>query len=189
LDGSIFELIGGGLIVGIIVAAPVGPIGTASLMQMTAGDHRSALAGMAGCVAAEVILIALAVLATNEVKAFLTDLPQLVYLGVSLILLALGLYFAFSNQMLQLGGVASFIVAFKVTLLSPNNLLALITLITTLGFAARLDSPLRASAFISGDLLGVVLCWAGILWLGWQLRRAVGAFMVITAISIMLRQI
>ena len=196
------ELIAGGFLIGVTAGAPIGPIGTASLVQIMAGNRQSALAGMAGCIAAEMTLFSIAILATAELKAYLTALPPPIYFGLGLLLLAIGFYFMFASQMPNLGRVASFLVAFKVTLLSPHNLLALMALIAAMGLAPRLDSPRHDLALIGGELLGLVACWAGAMWLGWRmranrrvevmlpwLRRGVGILLVFTALAIVARQI
>jgi threonine/homoserine/homoserine lactone efflux protein len=195
------ELFAGGFLIGVTVGAPIGPIGTTSLIQVMAGNLRAALAGMAGCIAAEMVLVTVAILATAELKAYLVDLPAPVYLAVAVLLLAIGLHLILAARMPKLGRVASFLLAFKVTLLSPNNLVALMALIAAMGFASRLDRLVHNLAFVGGELIGLVACWSGVLWLGWRvrsnrkvgtmipwLRRGVGLFVIVMAIAIIVRQ-
>ena len=168
------ELFFTGLLIGAIIGAPIGPVGTATLLEMTAGSHRRAVAGMTGCIAAEIVLLFVAVFGTGRLSAYLISLPKIVPVAVGMVMLAIGLYYLMATRLPRLGGATTFLIAFKITLLAPNNLAALIALIVAMGLAAKLNSPTHDAAFMIGELLGVTLCWIGLLWLGWRLRRYPG---------------
>lgn len=161
-----------GLLIGAIVGAPVGPIGTAVLIETIGGNLRGAIAGMSGCFVAEVLLIGVAVLGAGEAGAFLTSLPRIVPITAGAIVVAIGLYYVAAASMPRFGDVTTFLVAFKITAFTPHNLAALVTFILTMNLAPRLNSPAAAAVFVSGELLGVLLGWIGLLLVGWRLRRS-----------------
>jgi putative LysE/RhtB family amino acid efflux pump len=194
------ELVLFGLLIGAIVAAPVGPIGTATFVHAMDGQKYPALAGMAGCIAAEMVLLAVAVFGAAQLRKHLTAPPPVVYIAVGSALVVLGLYYLTARRIPPLAGTASFLVAFKITLLSPNNLAAQMALITALGLAATLNTAAHAFGFMFGELVGLLLSWMALLSLGWRLgrsetakkalpwlRRGVGAFIAITGIAIVAR--
>lgn len=73
-------------------------------------------------------------------------------------------------------------------------------MIAALGLTAQLTTVARAVCFMFGELAGLLLVWAGPLWLGWRLRhnetaksaipwlrRGVGALMLVMGIAIIVR--
>jgi arginine exporter protein ArgO len=195
------ELFFTGLLIGAIVGAPIGPVGTATLLELTAGSYRRAVAGMSGCIAAEIVLLFVAVFGTGRLSAYLISLPKIVPVAVGMVMLAIGLYYLIATRMPRLGSATTFLIAFKITLLAPNNLAALIALIVAMGLAARLNGLAHDAVFMVGEFLGVMFCWLGLLWLGWRLRRhpsmpkavpwlrrGTGAIMIIAGTIIIARQ-
>jgi putative LysE/RhtB family amino acid efflux pump len=193
----LIELVGAGLLIGAIVGAPIGPIGTATFIHAMAGHTRTALGGVAGCVVAEISLAVLAIANVVLLKNYLTDLPQVDRLGIGIVLLFIGLYYLLARQLPRPGAAASFLIAFKITLLSPQNILALMALIAAMGLAAKLNSVSHAAAFIFGELISVTAYWIVLVCLGLRMRnndrvkvvvpwfrRGVGAFMMLAAIGI-----
>jgi putative LysE/RhtB family amino acid efflux pump len=193
----LIELVGAGLLIGAIVGAPIGPVGTATFIHAMAGHTRTALGGVAGCVAAEISLAVLAVINAALLRNYLTDLPEVARLGVGMILLIIGFYYLLAPHLPKPGAVASFLIAFKITLLSPHNILALIALIAAMGLAPKLNSISHAAAFIFGELISVTAYWIILVCLGLRMRnndklkvvvpwfrRGVGAFMIFAAIGI-----
>jgi len=129
-------LIGFGI--GMIVAAPIGPIGTAALIEAIAGNYTAAFAAMAGCICAEFGLLLIAVFTVVHLNATSLAVPNVVHLSVGLAFLLVGLYYLTARRMSPVGGVTTFLIAFKITLFSPNNLAALVASIVAMGVPARL---------------------------------------------------
>ncbi len=191
-----------GLLIGAIIGAPLGPIGTATLLEMTSGSLRRAVASMSGCVAAELVLLAFAVFSIGHLSGFMTSLPKLVPIAVGVAMLAIGLYYLTATQPPKIGSVTTFVIAFKITLLTPNNLAGLVALIAAMGIAAKLNSFTHDAEFMTGEVLGVSLGWAGLLWVGWHLRhgpkaqrfipwlrRGVGAVMIAVGSILVIQQV
>jgi len=194
------ELFFSGLLIGVVVAAPIGPIGTATLLAAATGDYRAALGGMAGCILAELVLLIVAVAGAGSLGGYLASPPRIVPIGVGLALFALGLYYLMATHMPKLGGVTTFLFAFKITLLAPNNLAGLLALIVAMGLAGKLHSPAAAVSFMLGEFLGVTASWMALFGLGLRLRhnptvsravpwlrRGVGAFMAIVGLLVVAR--
>jgi hypothetical protein len=110
------ELILFGLLVGVIIAAAIGPVGIATFVHAMAGQKYPALAGMGGCIAADMVLLAAAIFSAAWFEAYLVALPWAVYATIGLVLAAVGLYYLMGRRIPQPGGAVSFIVAFKITL-------------------------------------------------------------------------
>jgi hypothetical protein len=151
-------LIGFGI--GMIVAARVGPIGTATLVETIAGNYSVAFAAMAGCICAEFGLLLIAVFGVVHLNATSLALPNIAHLSVGLALLLVGLYYLTAKQMSPVGGVTTFLIAFKITLFSPNNLAALVAAIVAMGVPARLSSFANDAVFAAGEFSGVVVLLA-----------------------------
>jgi putative LysE/RhtB family amino acid efflux pump len=164
-----------GLLVGAIVASPIGPVGTATLTEMLAGNYRKAFAGTAGCVAAELVLALIAVFGVIRFHVSLGTVPPAVNAAVGWMMLLIGFYYLVVQREPQFNGVTAFLVAFKLTLLSPNNLAAILALIVAFGMASLLDSPTNAAVFLAGEFFGVILAWLCLLGLGWRLRQHAAA--------------
>jgi putative LysE/RhtB family amino acid efflux pump len=162
-------LIGFGI--GMIVAAPIGPIGTATLVEAIAGNYTAAFAAMAGCVCAEFGLLLIAVFGVVHLNATSLALPNVVHLSVGLAFLLVGLYYLTAKRISPVGGVTTFVIAFKITLFSPNNLAALVAAIVAMGVAARLSSFGNDAAFAAGEFSGVVVCWLSLVGLAALLQR------------------
>jgi putative LysE/RhtB family amino acid efflux pump len=162
-------LIGFGI--GMIVAAPIGPIGTATLVEIIAGNYTAAFAAVAGCICAEFGLLLIAVFGIVHLNATSLALPNIAHLSVGLAFLLVGLYYLTAKRMAPVGGVTTFLIAFKITLFSPNNLAALVAVIVAMGVPARLSSFANDAVFAAGEFSGVVVCWLSLIGLVALLHR------------------
>lgn len=161
-----------GFLIGTIVSAPIGPIGTATLVETVAGNYRMAVASTAGCVSAELVLLSIAVFCVVHLDAVLGQVPRVVSLLVGLALVMMGLYYLLARRDVRLPPLTSFFIAFQITLLSPNNIAALVALIVAMGVAPYLDNLTSDVLFMLGELIGVIFCWALLIGLGWRLRQS-----------------
>jgi putative LysE/RhtB family amino acid efflux pump len=202
LEASVAQLFLMGLVIGTIVAAPIGPIGTATFVETVAGNYRIAVAGALGCVSAELVFLLIAVLGVIHFNASLAALPRIFHLLVGLAILLIGIYYLMATRAVQFGRIATFLVAFKITAFNPSNLAVLVSLIVAMGAASKLNSATHDIIFMLGEFLGVVLTWAGLIGLGWRLqrsarakravpwlRRGVAFIMIIAGSTIVLQQI
>jgi threonine/homoserine/homoserine lactone efflux protein len=90
-------------------------------------------------------------------------------------MLLIGLYYLLVQREPQINSAIAFLIGFKLTLLSPNNLAAIVALIVAFGMASALDSIASGAVFLAGEFLGVALAWLGLLALGRRLRRHAAA--------------
>jgi putative LysE/RhtB family amino acid efflux pump len=191
-----------GVLVGVIIGAPLGPIGSITLLELTSGNLRRAVASMSGCVTAELVLLVFAVFSVGRLSSFMTSLPKFVPIAVGMAMLAIGFYYLTATQMPKIGSVATFVLAFKITLLAPNNLAGLVALIAAMGIAAKLNSFTPDAVFMAGEMLGVLLGWMGLFWVGWRLRhdpraqrfipwlrKGVGAIMIVVGSILVVQQV
>jgi putative LysE/RhtB family amino acid efflux pump len=196
------ELFFAGFLIGVIVGAPIGPVGSATLLEITAGSTRRAVSGMAGCIVAEMVLLCVAVFGTSRLSTYLGSLPRIVAIAVGAAMVGIGIYYLLAAKMPRLGSGTTFIVAFKITLLAPNNLAALVALIAAMGLPAKLGSVAPNAAFMTGELFGVTSGWIILLLLGRRLRdrpgvqsavpwlrRTTGAIMIVSGGVIIGQQI
>ncbi len=165
------QLLVTGMVVGFLVAAPVGPVAVLCI-QRTLLDGR--LAGYAtglGATLADALFGALAVLSVGAVDAFLTD-NRLVIQGLGgAILVVLGGHAVWKSRTLPHTAVSrahstghetlarAFATALAVTLFNPVTFIAFVSLFAAIHVLDAIDGLVDSWVVISGILAGAAAWW------------------------------
>ncbi|MBI1309616.1 MAG: hypothetical protein GC129_07230 [Proteobacteria bacterium] len=163
---------------GLVMAAPVGPVGFTSMVQTLGGQRKQAFATMAGCLLAETVFAAILAGSTLLAEAFLPTFssffkhpPGWVYVLLGVTLMGAGAFMLRATKPPKISPLLSFTASFKITLLSVHQLANLTLLATIFGLVEHLHSPLHVAVFLPTYLLGLTCCWGGILQLCWSFRH------------------
>ena len=165
------QLLVTGMVVGFLVAAPVGPV-AALCIQRTLLDGR--LAGYAtglGATLADTVFGALAVLSVGAAEAFLTDNRMVIQGLGGVILVALGGHAVWKSRTLAHTAIAcapkagretlahAFATAFAVTLFNPITFVAFVSLFAAIHVLNAIDGLIDSWVIISGILAGAAAWW------------------------------
>jgi putative LysE/RhtB family amino acid efflux pump len=153
-----------GALLGLAIAAPLGPIGALCINRAL---DRGFLAGVVGGLGTAVADAAYASLAAFGFVAFATTLALLakpLTIGAGLFLLAVGLRFLVSASSEQAissskGDLAKTIsTTFLLTIANPATILTVAALFAGLGLAGALD-PVSAAVLVAGVFVGSMAWW------------------------------
>lgn len=168
-----------GILIGLMVSAPVGPVAVLCLRRTLQNGAASGYAGAAGAVAADMIFGILACFGVAAVAALLTEYSTPLRLIGGLLLLGMGMSSWRSQSgdggdMGQAALMKSFGSAFALTITNPMTIFAFTGLLAASDIVSH-DMSLEATlTVILGILIGVSLWWGGLVGVGVALRRWLG---------------
>ncbi|MGA2113949.1 MAG: LysE family transporter [Bryobacteraceae bacterium] len=192
-----------GLLAGIAIAAPVGPVNVLCLRRTLSKGWKSGLVSGFGAAAADAAYGGIAAFSVRIVIAFLRSQETPIKLIGGLLLIGLGIRYWFRPASSTNGedgssGRTDFASAFLLNLANPTTILSFLAVLAALGTAARSDRPVTALV-VAGIFLGSMAWWvllavaaerlrdrfdeAGMRWMNRVAALAIGAFGVFTFVS------
>lgn len=165
------QLLVTGMIVGFLVAAPVGPVAVLCIQRTLLDGRLTGYATGLGATLADTVFGALAVLSVGAVEAFLTE-NRVVIQGLGgIILVVLGSHAVWKSKTLSHTTLAradttghetlvhAFATAFAVTLFNPITFVAFISLFAAIHVLEAIDGLIDSWLVISGILAGAAAWW------------------------------
>ncbi|MBW1714135.1 MAG: LysE family transporter, partial [Deltaproteobacteria bacterium] len=169
------ELLVKGMLIGLGIAAPVGPVGLLCLHRILTKGPGSGLASGLGVAGADALYASLAAFGVSVVTGLLVGHRFWLRLGGGLFLCGLGLKIFLTrqagrrdNQAGDRSLVKDFFSAFFVTLSNPMTILAFSAIFAGLGLIRD-----QAGLMVLGVFLGSFLWWALLSGAGWIFRERV----------------
>ena len=161
------ELFIKGLIVGLAIAAPVGPIGLLCIQRALAGGWISGLASGLGAALADTVYGAVAAFGLTLVQEVLLGHRAVIATigGICLCLLGLRIILAKPSrrparlQRTAAGLAGDLVGTFMLTLANPLTILSFIAIFAGLGLASAGGDALSAGLTVLGVFLGSALWW------------------------------
>ena len=174
---SVAFLFGKGLLIGLSVAAPVGPIGVLCINRSLTDGPRAGFVTGLGAAVADGVYGAVAAFGLAAVSLFLLDHQDLVRGLGGAGLLALGLHMALKAPTARAaaqdfrGLLRAFASCFLLTLANPATILSFVAVFAALGLADRPGDLTAALVMVVGVFLGSALWWLGLAGLVGRLRH------------------
>ena len=166
------QLLVTGVVVGFLVAAPVGPVAVLCIQRTLLDGRLTGYATGLGATLADTVFGALAVLSVGAVEAFLTENRMVIQGLGGAILVVLGSHAMWKSRTLlshttvacapATGGetpVHAFATAFAVTLFNPITFIAFISLFAAIHVLDAIDGLIDSWVVISGILVGALAWW------------------------------
>lgn len=167
-----------GFVIGISIAAPVGPIGLLCIRRTLADGRRAGFVSGLGAASADALYGCIAGFGLTAISTFLLQQKTWLALGGGLFLCYLGGKTFFSQPARQeaaaptgslLAGYAS---TFVLTLTNPLTILSFAAVFAGLGLAAVAGNYVAASALVAGVFIGSAAWWLTLcLLVGWLRTR------------------
>lgn len=163
-----------GILIGISIAAPVGPIGLLCIRRTLAEGSRIGLATGMGAAVADAAYGAIAAFGLTAISGFLVN--QRLWLGWigGLCLCAIGIRTFLTKPAerpatVKAGRTGAFLSTFALTVANPMTVLSFVGIFIGLGLGAS-PGIIAASATVLGVFAGSALWWLGLSWAVGKLR-------------------
>lgn len=179
-----FELVMKGVVIGLVIASPVGPIGFLCISRTLEYGPMVGLATGFGAAVADAVYGAVAAFGLLQVAVALSEHDTLLRIGGGLVLCAIGLRSLVTagrvrgadeephgswEQALEDGGVrlgrklaVTFGSVFLLTLANPATILSFVAIFAALGWAEAAASNGDAGLLVAGVFVGSSLWWLGL---------------------------
>jgi threonine/homoserine/homoserine lactone efflux protein len=194
-----------GMVVGFLIAAPVGPVGLLCIRRALADGRGAAFVAGLGAAVADTFYGMVAGLGLSLISQALLDYRIALSLIGGLVLLILGWKswhqppeISPPTATVHLGLIKDFTIALSLTLTNPATILAFMAVFASLGAIHPQDDPWSAGLLIGGVFVGSALWWlslsalAGAIrhkfsdrWLA-QLNRISGVLLILCGLGILL---
>lgn len=178
---SLLFLFGKGLLIGLSVAAPVGPIGVLCINRTLSEGPRAGFVTGLGAAVADGTYGAVAAFGIASVSLFLLDHQDLIRGLGGLGLIALGLHMGLRKPAERgaedrgfRGLLSAFASCFLLTLANPATILSFVAIFAALGLADRPGDLLAALIMVFGVFLGSALWWLGLSGVVGRIRHRLG---------------
>ncbi len=160
-----------GVVVGFLVAAPVGPVAVLCIQRTLLDGRLTGYATGLGATLADTVFGALAVLSVGAVESFLTDNRMVIQGLGGGILVVLGGHAVWKSRTLSHTAVShahttghetlvhAFATAFAVTLFNPITFIAFISLFAAIHVLEAIDGLIDSWVVIFGILAGAAAWW------------------------------
>jgi threonine/homoserine/homoserine lactone efflux protein len=164
MDWSLFPR---GAIIGLSVAAPVGPMAVLCIRRTLARGRATGLLSGFGIAAADATYGAIAAFGLSSISSFLVDLQDVVRLVGGAFLLWLGWRtlrsraadISQSGETGKINGIGAFLSTLGLTLTNPTTILSFVAIFSGIGFVSDEVGTASAVALVSGVFLGSTLWW------------------------------
>lgn len=160
-----YELIQGA-IYGLLVAAPVGPIGILCIKRSIVQGRTYGIVSGLGAASADLIYGIIGALGISGLAAFLSGYKAWIQLAGACILLIIGFNMyrasaavANDDRPRPASLLRSYLSAFLMTLSNPMTIMLFIGIISSAGLVAEHGHPVRIIALLAGIFLGSALWW------------------------------
>ncbi|MCE2521104.1 MAG: LysE family transporter [Alphaproteobacteria bacterium] len=165
------QLLVTGMVVGFLVAAPVGPVAVLCIQRTLLDGRLTGYATGLGATLADALFGALAVLSVGAVDAFLTENRMVIQGLGGVILVVLGSHAVWKSKTLSRTTVSrehatgretlvrAFATALAVTLFNPVTFIAFISLFAAIHVLEAIDGFVDSWVVISGILAGAAAWW------------------------------
>lgn len=164
-----------GWLIGLLIAAPVGPVGVLCIRRTLHHGWVSGLVTGAGAALADTFYGAIAIFGIVLVSDFILDNQFTLKIIGGLVLLALGGQIVLERRpavsdpkdveedesYLQ-SPIQDFVSSFLVTMTNPGTILAFLAIFAGLGLTSYADKPVSAVIMVSGIFCGALSWWAGL---------------------------
>lgn len=160
-----------GVIVGFLVAAPVGPVAVLCIQRTLLDGRLTGYATGLGATLSDTVFGALAVLSVGAAEAFLTENRMVIQGLGGVILIVLGSHAVWKSKTLSYTAVSrarstnhetlvhAFATAFAVTLFNPITFIAFVSLFAAIHVLQAIDGLIDSWVVIIGILAGAAAWW------------------------------
>ncbi|HEV2337171.1 MAG TPA: LysE family transporter [Stellaceae bacterium] len=158
-----------GLLVGIIIAVPVGPVGVLCVRRTIFHGRLAGFVSGLGAASADAVFGVIAGFGVTFIADLLLGYQGWLRLGGAGFLLYIGIsavtadpFKATQSQRDPEGLLADYASAFALTISNPITILAFVAIFAAIGFNGRAATLGRAAIMVLGVWLGSLLWWAGL---------------------------
>jgi threonine/homoserine/homoserine lactone efflux protein len=159
-----------GIVVGFLVAAPVGPVAVLCIQRTLLDGRLVGYATGVGAALADTVFGALAIFSVAVVEEFLDEHRPAVHLIGSIVLIVLGLrtMLARNNRASEsarspvidhLSLLQSFMSSFLVTIFNPITILAFVSIFAAIRVSTTVEGLVGSWTIVAGVLLGALAWW------------------------------
>lgn len=168
-----------GLLIGISVAVPVGPIGVLTIKRSLTDGRVAGLATGMGAAVADGLYGAVAAFGMTAVSEFLISSEAILKLVGGSFLVYLGIRFFFSKPPTDKtsdskGVLYNFVSTFLLTVLSPATIFAFLAVFAAAGLATEGADLTSASLMVLGVFTGSACWWLFLSWFVSRFRSSIG---------------
>ena len=158
-----------GLLVGIVIATPVGPVGVLCIRRTIFHGRLAGFISGLGAASADAVFGIIAGFGLTFVSDLLLDYQGWLRLGGAGFLLYIGISAFLADPLKPArsqrdpeGLLADYASAFALTITNPITILAFVAIFASIGFNGPEATLGRALILVAGVGLGSLLCWAGL---------------------------
>ena len=170
-----------GVLVGIIIAVPAGPVGVLCIRRTIFHGRLAGFVSGLGAACADAVFGVIAGFGLTFIADLLLEHQQWLRLGGAVFLLYIGIS-AFTADPLRgtqsqrdpEGLLADYASAFALTITNPITILAFLAIFASIGFSGAEATLGRAAILVLGVWLGSLLWWAGLAVGAGMVRRSFG---------------
>jgi len=154
-----------GIVIGLVIAVPVGPIGLLCIHRTLAGGTVSGLASGLGVAAADALAAGIAVLGLTLISAFLVSQEAWLHLAGGLFLCYLGVRTFLARPAKEArapkanGLLGDFVSTFFLTFTNPVTISSFVAILAAFGLGGASESYLATAVLIAGIFIGSALWW------------------------------
>ena len=154
-----------GILIGLSIAAPVGPIGVLCIRRTLADGRAAGLATGLGAATADAVYGCIAALGLTAVTGALTGAQSWIRVigGAFLLVLGARSFLAHAESRAAeakgIGLLGAYASTFLLTLTNPMTILSFLAVFAALGLGATRGGPMAAAVLVLGVLLGSTLWW------------------------------
>lgn len=160
-----------GIVVGFLVAAPVGPVAVLCIQRTLLDGRLVGYATGVGAALADTVFGALAIFSVAVVQGFLADHRSSVQLVGSVVLIILGLRTILARSVRSEAASASLAIdhltllqalgsSFLVTIVNPITILAFVSIFAAIHVSTTVDGLMGSWTIVVGVLLGALAWWS-----------------------------
>jgi threonine/homoserine/homoserine lactone efflux protein len=158
-----------GVLVGIIIAVPAGPVGVLCIRRTIFHGRLAGFVSGLGAASADAVFGVIAAFGLTFVSSLLLDHRDWLRVGGAGFLLYIGVSAFMANPLADgqsqrdpEGLVADYASAFALTITNPITILAFVAIFASVGFTGHEATLGRAAILVLGVWLGSLLWWAGL---------------------------
>ena len=170
-----------GVLVGIIIAVPTGPVGVLCIRRTIFHGRVAGFVSGLGAATADAIFGIIAAFGLSVISELLLDYQQWLRIGGAVFLLFLGVT-AFTSDPLEGTQnqrdpedlIADFVSTFALTITNPITILAFLAIFAGIGFGGAQATLSRAAILVVGVWIGSLLWWAALAFGAGAMRLSFG---------------